>query len=106
MLDDLPRPVTLRYTVELQAGDHIRCAMTFENVYTSPNIPTNTVNLDSALISPTQAEIASSRSPYNNVEILEFTAVQAGVYTIEVTFESGTFYSNRLLYVGTAYIIK
>jgi len=106
MLDDLPRPVTLHYTVELQAGDHIRCAMTFENLYTSPNIPTNTVNLDLALISPTQAEIASSRSPYNNVEILEFTAVQAGVYTIEVTFESGTFYSNRLLYVGTAYIIK
>ena len=106
MLDDLPRPITLRYTVELQAGDLLRCAMVYENVTTYPNTEMNVINLDLALISPTQAEVASSHSPYNNVEMLEYTAVQAGVYTIEVSYVSYVYPSERLLYVGTAYTVE
>lgn len=105
-LDDLPQPVTLRYTVELQAGDVLRSAMTFENVMANPHLDTYIVNLDLVLRSPAGGEVAASRSPYNNVEIIEYTATQAGIYTIEVSFVSGSYLSDRLLYVGTAYTVE
>ena len=105
-LDDLPQPVTLRYTVELQAGDVLRSAMTFENVMDNPHLDTYIVNLDLVLRSPAGSEVAASRSPYNNVEIIEYTATQEGIYTIEVSFVSGSYLSERLLYVGTAYTVE
>ena len=105
-LDDLPQPVTLRYTVELQAGDSLRCAMTCENVMTDPSLDTNIVNPDLVLRSPDGDEVVASRSPYNNMEVIEYTVTQAGAYTIEVSFVSGTYLSERLLYVGTAYTVE
>ncbi len=107
-IDDLPQSVTLRYTVELQAGDVLRCVMTYENVMTNPNSYTSIVNLDLVLRTPAGDEVASSRSQYNNVEILEYTATQTGGYTIEVvTYHVSSLYpTGRLMYVGTAYTVE
>ena len=101
-------PASKKYvcTVELEAGERIRCASVYENVMSSPDNYVNIVNLDLTLKSTDGELLASSCSPYNNIEIFEYQATTAGIYTITMEYVGSYYNSTRLLYVSTAYLIE
>ncbi len=101
-------PASKKYvcTVELEAGERIRCASVYENVMSSPDNYVNIVNLDLTLKSTDGELLATSCSPYNNIEIFEYQATTAGIYTITMEYLGSYYNSTRLLYVSTAYLIE